>query len=1053
MRGVFLCLLFVLTILSFGTLSAHAQSASVSGQVVDASGALIPNVQITLTNTATNTALKTKTNNVGIYNFPFVKPGKYSLVGENPGFASYTENNITVSTAQALEVDFRLKIANGSQSVIVDGSGAQINTIDAGVSTVIDHQFVENIPLSGRSFQPLLTLIPGVVQVRGDTGNSGEFSVNGQRSEANYFTVDGVGVNTGILVDLAPGGGAGFAGATLGETSLGTTQSVISIDALQEFDAKTSSYSAEYGRTPGGQFSFSSRSGTNAFHGSAFDYFRNGATSANAWFNNYYGQQRLIEHQNDFGGTLGGPVVVPGLYNGREKTFFFFSYEGLRLSNPVAAELTAVPSLAARSAAPAGLQTILNAFPVPAANATDLGEGMVGYTSGYSSPGTLDTFSVRFDQHLGDKLLLFGRASYAPSNTVIRSTWDLSNPETRRSTLGSITLGATATLTPHVSNDFRFNFTRNKQISVDTVDNFGNATTFQTSNFPGLTSGDSVGMYLFGGTIGAIINTGRAQTRQRQINVVDTFDVTLGRHQLRGGLDYRGLFSSQHTYGYWEWGMALSQNSLTTGDLDLLALYRSGPDPHPVYQNYSLFLQDAWKLNPRLTLSYGLRWDANPAPTDSKGNDPYTVDQVRDLATTKLAPRGTPLWKTSFTNFAPRLGLNWQAHQTPGHETIVRAGGGIFYDTGSANGSNAYYGPGSINKYFGSGQFPLPASTVASLPAANADDPYASTVYAYVPDFKTPYTAQWNVAVEQALGPQQSLSVSYVASIGRRLLAQRELYPDAFGNDAFSEDQGLHLTTNNATSSYSSLQVQMKRRLASGLQAMVSYVWAHSLDDSSTNFLANELQHASSDFDVRNNFNAAVTYTIPTVQSNGFVKALERNWSLDTRVSARSATPVDVVSNTGVDVATSITTYYHPDRVPGAPLYQYGSAYPGGRIINPAAYSTPADASGTPLDVEGNAGRNSARGFDAVQTDLAIRREFHLGDGVGLQFRAEAFNLFNHAIFGAIYNQLNSSPTSATGSTLFGQAYETLNTSLGALNSLYQNGGPRSMQFALRLHF
>ncbi len=1031
-----------------------AQSASFSGRVIDPTSAIVRGAEITLADTAKGTSQATRSNDAGFYSLPFVHPGTYTLNVESSGFKRFERTDITVATGQSLIVDVRLQLGDAAQSITVDGSGNNIDTSDASVSTVIDRQFVENIPLSGRSFQPLLTLVPGVVQVPGDSGNSGEFSVNGQRSEANYFTVDGIGVNTGIMVDIAPGGGAGFGGSTLGETSLGTTQSVISIDALQEFNAKTSSYSAEYGRTPGGQFSFSSRSGTNKFHGSAFDYFRNGATSANAWFNNYYGQPRLIEHQNDFGGTLGGPIVLPKFYNGKDRTFFFFSYEGLRLSNPVAAELTAVPSIELRQRATPGVQPILNAFPVPTSNSIDLGEGMVGYAAGYSSPGALDTFSLRLDHHIGEKLSLFGRMSYSPSNAVTRSSSDLSNPAKHRATLGSLTLGATAIFTPHVSNDFRFNFTRNKQKSTDSIDDFGGATPYNSSDFPGLTAGDSVGMYLFGGTLGAIVNTTNAQTRQRQINVVDIFDINLGRHELRGGFDYRGLFDSQHTYNYWEWGMAFSAASLISGPLDTVALYKFGAEPHPVYQNYSTFIQDTWKMNNRLTVSYGVRWDVNPAPTDSKGNQPYTVDQIDDLATTKLAPKGTPLWKTSFTNFASRLGLTWQAHQQSGHETVIRAGGGVFYDTGSSNGSNAYYGPGSINKYFGTDPFPLSAQTVSTFPGPDAsENPYSTAVYAYVPHFKTPYTFQWNAAIQQALGSQQSLNFAYVASLGRRLLAQRQLGPELLGNAAFSVGQGLQLTTNDASSSYSSLQVQFNRRLSSGLQALVSYVWSHSLDDSSTNFLASELQHASSDFDVRHNFNAALMYSIPSSSNSVVLNALERDWSLDTRISARSAVPVDVVSNTGVDLATGITTYYHPNRVPGQPLYLQVSGLPGSRIINPAAYSTPKDQSGNILPVEGDAGRNSARGFDAVQTDLAIRREFPLREGVGLQFRAEAFNLFNHPILGSIYSQLNSSPSSATGSTLFGQAYQTLNTSLGALNSLYQNGGPRSLQFALRLHF
>ncbi len=258
------------------------------------------------------------------------------LHAEATGFSPYTQTGITVTTAQNLELDFRIKIGGAEQSVTVDGGGAQINTTDASVSTVIDRQFVENIPLNGRSFQSLLTIVPGVsvVPSKGQ-GYGGELSVNGQRTESNYYTVDGIAANIGASPNVSPGFAAGLAGATPGQTVLGTTQSLVSIDALQEFRATTSTYSAEYGRTPGGQFSFSTRSGTNQFHGSVFDYLRNDAMDANSTFNKRSTPviARQEERQNDFGGTLGGPVRIPGLYNGTDRTFFFFSYEGLRLKH------------------------------------------------------------------------------------------------------------------------------------------------------------------------------------------------------------------------------------------------------------------------------------------------------------------------------------------------------------------------------------------------------------------------------------------------------------------------------------------------------------------------------------------------------------------------------------------------------------------------------------------------------------------------------------------------------------------------------------------------
>lgn len=1037
---------------------ANAQSAALGGVVMDPSSAMVRDAQVTVTNQRTSVALHTKTNGSGLYSVPFIQPGLYTLAVEAPGFKRYERTGITIETAQTIAIDVRLQLGETSQSVTVDGSGAQLNMTDATVNTVINRQFVENMPLSGRSFQPLLTLIPGVNQVPipQGTGNgySGEFTVNGQRSEANYFTVDGVGVNTGIYTSNSVGSGTGFAGTTLQETALGTTQSLISVDALEEFNAQTSSYSAEYGRTPGGQFSLSSRAGTNSFHGSVYDYFRNGATSANAWFNNYYDQPRLEEHQNDFGGTLGGPIIVPGLYNGHDKSFFFFSYEGLRLRNPVAADLTAVPSVALREAAAPGIKALIEGFPLPLANAADLGAGMSAFTSGYVSPGSLDTLSLRLDEHFGEHLLLFGRMSYSPSSVLTRSSYNLANPSNLYGTVGSVTLGATATLSAQASNDLRFNFTRNKQKNVSYIDDFGGATPYSNSVLPGLSNSDGAGLYLLTTALDPFTNTVNSRSRQRQINLVDVFRIIKDKHSLSFGFDYRGLFNSQSVYSNWEYAFAFSEQSITSGSLDGSVLKKFGAAPHPVYQNYSAFAQDNWKATSRLSISMGLRWEVNPPPTDSRGNNPYTVDQVTNLATTQLAPEGTPLWKTTYGNFAPRLGVAWQAHQQPGHETIVRGGGGVFFDLGTTNGSNGYAGPGFISTTsISSGPFPFSAQDVQNAPAPNANPPYTAGVTAYNPHYQLPYTWQWNLAVEQALGTRQSMTLTYIGSAGKRLPAAKFLYPDLFNNPYFSEGYGLQLGTNDASSSYSALQVQYQRTLANGLQALVNYTWSHSLDDTSTNSIANELEHASSDFDVRNAFNAAITYDIPSIHSNRIIDAAVNHWSFDTRFTARSAVPVDIVSNQGNDVATGMALNYHPNRVAGQPLYIHDSSVPGGRVINAAAFSTPTDANGNPLPIEGDVSRNYARGFDAIQSDLAIRREFPIREGMGVQFRAEAFNMLNHPIFGAIYNQLNGSPDSTSGATLFGQAYQTLNTTLGGLNALYQSGGPRSMQFTVRLHF
>lgn len=1046
-RSNFPCLLFVMAFFTLVSVPAHAQSASISGQIIDPSGAMVKNVQITLTNDLTHTALRAKTNGVGIYSLPFVAPGKYTLHAEATGFSPYTQTGITVTTAQNLELDFRIKVGGESQSVTVNGSGSGINTTDASVSTVIDRQFVENIPLNGRSFQSLIAATPGVSIVPSQgAGTSGEFSVNGQRTESNYFTVDGVSVNTGASDQGSLGMSAGYSGATPGETALGTTQSLVSLDALQEFRATTSTYSAEYGRSQGGQFSFETRSGTAQWHGSAFDYLRNGALDANDWFSNASGLTRPAEHQNDFGGTFGGPLAFPGSHYRLDHTFFFFSYEGLRLQLPHAAQSYQVPSLSLRENTPGTLQVLQNAFPLPSANEPDPGNGMAWFVGSYSSPGSLDTSSIRIDHDFGDRLHLFGRYSNSSSELQTRGTTNLAELDTHTGAIQTITLGATNAITPRWNNDFRFNFTKNDTHTTTIHDAFGGATPLALSDLPGLNT-SSLNWFDFSNVIDnpAHVSFEPMSVDQNSFNIVDNVGTTIGHHFLRFGIDYRRLSTNEAMPPIHEFGYVWDESQLLAGEVAGGNLQLNSVNAKPVYQNFSTYLQDEWKATSRLSLSLGLRWDINPAPGDAGGNVPYTITNT-NLATAVLAPKGTALWKTAYGNFAPRIGAAWKLHDRPGAETVLRAGFGIYYDPGNALASLGYNGIGYAG-YLGivGGSYPFTESQIQSVPAASVATPYNNAVMAFDPSLKLPDSRQWNVALEQSFGANQTLTINYVGSTGSRLLMMKEYDPSQLGNLAFSGENGLFLTTNSAASNYNSLQVKYQRQLSHRFQALLSYTWAHAFDDATSNFEVYEQEWGPSDYDIRNNFQGTLTYALPEHFTNRALSTLFSNWAADSRISARSSLPVDILGNLSVDPVTGAQLYFHPNRNTDQPLYLSQSGVPGERVINDAAFTIPTDVNGDPLAQEGNAGRNSARAFANVQTDLAIRRTFPLKDQLNFQFRAEAFNLFNQANFGSIRNQV--------GVADFGHAYTLQSTQLGGLNALYQVGGPRSLQLALRIQF
>jgi hypothetical protein len=1043
------------------TAFGQTASATLSGTVQDQNGAVVPGAAVTIENPATGLKRQATTNEQGSFTVPLLPPGKYTVRAQHDGFTTAEIRDVVLNLGDQKAFQVQLKTGNINETVNVTNEAPLINESPA-VGAVVDRQFVENMPLNGRSFQSLLTLTPGVVAVPGaGAGVKGEFSINGQRTEANYYMVDGVSASTGNTPN-DNFASFGSSGSLPSESALGTTQSLVSLDALQEFRIQTSSYSAEFGRTPGGQISFVTRSGTNDWHGSAFDYLRNGALDANNWFNNFRNIPKQSERQNDFGGTLSGPIVLPG-YNGHNRTFFFFSYEGLRESTPKAAIITFVPDLAMRQTAPTALQPYLNAFPIP--NGPENGTtGMAQFISGYSAPGRLDSTSIRLDHRVDNKSTLFGRFSDSPSETQTRGTSSgpLSNPFTISTSVKALTIGVTTLFSSRSSNEFRFNYSWNNSRRLGALDNLGGAVPFALSKISDFRGNPTPGidffevLLSFGGT--SVLELEDLKSNQRQANIVDTLSSSFGKHLIKFGVDYRRLttpltFPSLADIAIFTSKTQVQQNLAATG---LAQAFQSFPF-EPIYTNLSLFVHDEWRATTRLHLSIGLRWEFNPPPGDAHGNPPYVLDQITDLTTSQLAPKGTRLWKTTYNNFAPRLGAAYQLRQVPGREIVVRGGFGVFCDLGNTFASQGYSGFGmGAKSSLPNVPFPLTAAQL-TLPPPSVTPPYNNTIVAFDPNLKLPYTLHWNAAIEQALGRSQSVTISYVGAAARRLLWNHLVRPGAIGNQKFTSITNVLTVTNRATSDYDALQAQYQRRLSSGLQALVSYTWSHAIDEASVNSQTTQLLRASSNFDIRHSLQSALTYDLPGKYQNTVAKAALNGWSLDMLVTARSALPFDVLSGTFID-ATGTSDQLRADLVPGQTLYLNGpqclqappvgngAPCPGGRAVNFNAFTAPTPAEKAAGQF-GNAPRNLLRAFSAWQMDFAVRREFPIHERLKLEFRAEAFNLFNHPIFGAIQNNLT------TGAAAFGQATGTLNDQLGGLNSLYQIGGPRSVQFALRLKF
>lgn len=1052
----------VLILLCLSTISrAQAPTAVVNGQVRDSSGATIVGATVEVFNDATRVRYSTKTNEEGIYSVPNLPPGAYHIQVSKAGFKTVVHPEIVLNVQDARAIGFTLPVGPISDTVTVEGGAPLINTESAAVSTVVDRQFAENLPMNGRSFQTLIQLTPGVVLTPSTASDGGQFSVSGQRAASNYWMVDGVSANIGIGVTQPLSPSNGLSGSVGSFSALGGTNSLVSVDALQEFRIQTSTYAPEFGRTPGGQISIVTRSGTNQFHGTAFDYLRNGVLDANNWFADSLGLPKPEERQNDFGGTFSGPIF-------KDKTFFFFSYEGLRLRLPVTT-LSTVPDLAARQNAIPALQPYLNAFPLP--NGTDaVSTGIAQFNASFANPATLDAYSLRVDHKLNNNWSLFGRYNYSPSEIRPRGsgTTPLSIVSPVRITTQTATIGATWVISPTITNDLRFNYSRTNASGSSSLDTFGGAVPLSSLPFPSpFTFQNGLFSFQILSLIQGQINVGQNERNsQRQINLVDSVSTQQGAHSLKFGVDFRRLSPLYAPQAYNQSALFLDVPSAENGNL-LLAFIESNLNATLLFRNLGVYGQDTWRIAPRLTLTYGLRWDADFVPSSLSGPSLAAVTgfDLNNPSSLALASPGTPPYKTTYGNLAPRLGLAYQFRQSQNWQMVFRGGFGVFYDLASSEVGNEIFGAvypfGSFALQFG-GTFPLnPAATAP--PSITPSSLTSGTLAAFDPNLKLPYALEWNFALEQALGKQQTISASYIGATGKRLLQTAVvLSPNPnFGSAA--------LVTNSATSDYNALQIQFQRRLSRGLQALASYSWSHSIDEGSAGSIGNitnalvsptnpSANRGSSDFDIRYALSAGVTYEIPALKKSALANMILRGWSVENIIQARSAPPVNVVDATFFEFNGGFFGNIRPDVVPGQPLYLFGSQYPGGKALNPVAFTNPPvdPNTGNPLR-QGDLPRNALRGFGATQWDVAVHRDFPTHESIRLQFRAEMFNVLNHPSFGP--------PNGQFGSGGFGLSNQTLAQSLsggagfgsnlggGAFSPLYQIGGPRSIQFALKLFF
>ncbi|HEY6392670.1 MAG TPA: TonB-dependent receptor [Bryobacteraceae bacterium] len=983
----------------------------VSGLIVDPSAASVPGATITVVNEDSGLRRVTQSQSDGGYIVSSLQPGVYKITVRKIGFRTMIRFGVKLTESQPARADFKLVVGSLQETVTVEGSAPLLSSDEISVSTLVNRDEIEHLPLNVGGLLTLLELAPGTLVTPATRGEAGQFTVNGQRPNTHYFMVDGVSANSGV-----GGGGlpAQSTGGTLpGMTAFGSLDSLVSLDALEEARVQTSTTMSEFGRLPGAQISLISRSGSNELHGSLLYGFRNEVLGANDWFANRNRDGRAPQREQEFATTLGGPVW-------RDHTFFFLSYEGMRLRQPFVWNQP-VPTLDARENALVWARPLLSLLPEP--NGPDLGNGLAEWTAGISRPARLDTGAVRLDHAFSSRVTGFARYNESPSSTKFGSnpvnTLDLRSR--------SITLGVNLRARPNLVFDVRLNASNAKVNSVWQPAGSGTVpacafepTTFFFLHVPGVCD------YLIRLSIagmGQIVAGSEGQRRQSQYQISPAGNWNIGTHAIRFGADYRRLAPVRD-----DATASLSLLADTVADLATSSNFWETPAPQQsisaVLKEISVFAQDTWRLTRRLTATYGLRWEISPAPHPGPGSMFLDPPQQGSPATLQA------IWPATYANFAPRFGAAYQL--TDRGRTVIRGGMGFYYDSSLSLATDLVnHGPLNVSEYNSGRNAPFNVKLTFGFPS----------------DLRLPLVKQWNASIEQAFSDRDVLSVGYMGSSSDNLI-RREL-----GGPGSTSALLVALSTNHGSSEYHALQAQYRRRLSRGLQTLVSYAWSHSIDNSSADSslfwagsqLTPAQDRASSDFDVRHSLSAAFTYETQRTARNSWW----RGWAIDGTFRARTGFPINVLESEQFQ-GIGYENIFRPDRFGSEPLWISDGSAPGGRRINRDAFRR---APNTVLGIpgQGNLGRNALYGFGMSQLDLALRREFFVKEQRSLQLRIEAFNALNHANF--------ADPIRFLSSPLFGQSTSMLNLMLGTgspssgLAPIFQAGGARSVRIVFRFRF
>lgn len=1078
-----------LMLITAWTAGAQVQTGRIVGAVTDAQGAPVANATVTVTDTGTNQSVKVATNERGDYVVTPLNPGIYQVLIAASGFQKTSINRVEVQVGQSVRADAELVVGAINETVEVNSTAPLLDTESGTLGHVVTNTQIVNLPLNGRSFYELAKLTPGSASLPGG-GNL-------LRIRANYISgtaVSGVrGAQTTFMID----------GVDTTDHHQGGSLIQTSVDALQEFKVQQSAYSAEFSNA-GGVLNATTKSGTNSLHGGLFEFLRNEKLDAR----NFFAREREVLKRNQFGGVVGGPVFIPKVYDGRNKTFFLASYEGMRErqglvfnSNVPTAAMKAGDFSAVRNrifdplTTSGGSRTQFTNNIIPS---NRLSPQALFFAKFFPDPNTsagtfvwaparrLDTdqLTLRFDQSLTDKHKLFSRYSYHNQRQNEPNAYPGLGYAPLK-TIGKNIVGSlSSTLSPVWLNEFRFNYLSavldlQAYLQGTNINQAAGIKGFEETARPGV-AGSFPDFNLSGYTslAGSAFDQ-RPKTQDLKVyEWTDNLTWIKGRHIIKFGTKIRRwvpLFTDSKQYqGVWTYDSSLTQNPASaagTGDAfaDFLLGYprqvnRAFPaDTFGGQATYSHFyFQDDLKVNDRLTLNLGLRYEYSPFLSGYKGQlgtfDPTKAkpiiiasssDQI-DLAAQFAGPSAYNLFRnfiqtssqaglpTSITStdknqWAPRFGFAWRPF---GNKTVFRGGYGLFYEQEtSTDRVNNNIVPFRLDQTSLNDQ-PIPVRTMSDFflgqPLTNSANPTLGPTYTKL---RMGNDQHWNLGVQQELRPNMVIEVDYVGNKGTNLSGVAALNNPPAGAGAVNSRRPypqfgpISYFTQDVTSIYHAFQAKLERRLSAGYWYLVSYTFSKSISKQNAPVTGGNFayERALTGFDIPHNLAASWGYELPLGRgkrllggANGVTDALLGGWQLQGILIVRSGRP--------------FTPTISPDRANIGVGGQRPNRLASGKIDNPTVERW-FDLSAFALPTQfayGNSGANILREDRFKSLDFSIFKNFRITEGSKLQFRAEAFNLTNTPSF----NAPNTTVDAAAG---------------GRVTSTFS--APRQIQFALKYNF